>query len=380
MVGSSVENIELLKNISVRGAAKPNRAWKMMPAILAAVCFGLLSCSNPMGGGADQSGAKTAYVKINVGNLFSQVEKSKSLIAPENVHSATLTVTGTGMDAISKTYTEADRDRTSDTLEVKAGTGRKFALEAYNSLGRKVYGGEATRDLAAGETVTVVIAMQLLLTGVKDIATFSFEAANNPGLSEDLVGTIDAANGSIEVLVPVGTDITGLKASFVTSGVAVKVGSTAQVSGSSANDYSANESLGKLVYTVEAEDGTTKEYTVRLWNGGSGNANLILMPDLQNHRLAGINSMTRADSDWYSYQYGWFGYSASDYFKPTKTDMDSWGNVYVGNQAVDGSGAMSMFRFTFDAAMEVGSVLDMGSSEFVYAVAVDRKNRYLYLC
>ena len=62
-------------------------------------------------------------------------------------------------------------------------------------------------------------------------------------------------NGKVEIEVAYGTSLTALVASFDLSyGASAAIGSTAQVSGSTANDFSST-----VVYTVTAEDGTTTQ-------------------------------------------------------------------------------------------------------------------------
>ena len=81
--------------------------------------------------------------------------------------------------------------------------------------------------------------------------TFSIEANE---------GVIDAENATITVTVPYGTTVTDLVASFTLKEETstVKVGSTAQESGVTANDFTS-----PVVYTVTSEDETeTKNWTV----------------------------------------------------------------------------------------------------------------------
>jgi len=72
-------------------------------------------------------------------------------------------------------------------------------------------------------------------------------------------GVIDQATGTITVQAVYGADITDIAATFTASASAtVKVGSTAQTSASTTNDFDA-----PVVYTVTAADGVkTKNYTV----------------------------------------------------------------------------------------------------------------------
>ena len=87
------------------------------------------------------------------------------------------------------------------------------------------------------------------------ITAFSFTSAQNTGLSADISGTI--SDESIAVTVPYGTTVTALVATFTTTGTSVSIGSAAQTSGVSSNDFTS-----PVTYTVTAADGSTQDYTV----------------------------------------------------------------------------------------------------------------------
>ena len=70
-------------------------------------------------------------------------------------------------------------------------------------------------------------------------------------------GTVDEAAKTITVTRPNGTSVTALVATFATNGSSVKVGTTLQSSGTTANDFT-----NPVAYTVTAADGTTAVYTV----------------------------------------------------------------------------------------------------------------------
>ncbi len=70
-------------------------------------------------------------------------------------------------------------------------------------------------------------------------------------------GVIDETAKTIVVSLPYGTSTHGLVASWVTSAAQIRVGSTAQISGVTINDFAT-----PLVYTAIAEDGTSVDYTV----------------------------------------------------------------------------------------------------------------------
>jgi len=70
-------------------------------------------------------------------------------------------------------------------------------------------------------------------------------------------GTIDETAKTIAVTLPSGTNKTALVATFATTGASVKVGSVAQTSGTTANNFT-----NPVLYTVTAGDSSTATYTV----------------------------------------------------------------------------------------------------------------------
>jgi len=84
------------------------------------------------------------------------------------------------------------------------------------------------------------------LSSAKDISAFSVSG---------VTGTITGS--TIAVALPFETSLTALPAEFVTTGALVHVGSVAQTSGVTMNDYSK-----PVVYVVTAADGSTKQYKV----------------------------------------------------------------------------------------------------------------------
>lgn len=72
-----------------------------------------------------------------------------------------------------------------------------------------------------------------------------------------VTGTINETVKTVLVDMPCGTDLTSLVATFVTTGVNVKVGSTIQISGTTTNNFTTS-----VIYTVTAADASTVNYTV----------------------------------------------------------------------------------------------------------------------
>ncbi len=95
-------------------------------------------------------------------------------------------------------------------------------------------------------------------SSAKNMSTFKFRAADNSALSRDINGTVDNTANTVALTVPSGTDVTALKAYFeLSAGASAKIGSTAQQSGVTANNFT-----NALTYTITAVDNSTKNYTV----------------------------------------------------------------------------------------------------------------------
>jgi hypothetical protein len=92
----------------------------------------------------------------------------------------------------------------------------------------------------------------------KYFASFSF-------LDPAATGTIDQANHIILVMLPLGTPLEALAASFTIMGNAVSVNGLAQSSGTSIQDFSL-----PVAYTITAKDGSDASYTVIARDGISG--------------------------------------------------------------------------------------------------------------
>ncbi|MBJ6360759.1 cadherin-like beta sandwich domain-containing protein [Paenibacillus sp. GCM10012307] len=102
-----------------------------------------------------------------------------------------------------------------------------------------------------GATRTYTIKVTRAKSSVGDITAFSFE-----GLTPAVTGTIN--NTTITLTVPYGTDRSALVATFTHSpNSTVAVGSTIQTSGTTPNNFNS-----PVTYTVTAENGATKSYTV----------------------------------------------------------------------------------------------------------------------
>ncbi|MDC7222510.1 MAG: BspA family leucine-rich repeat surface protein [Spirochaetales bacterium] len=97
-----------------------------------------------------------------------------------------------------------------------------------------------------------------------DITAFYFSADDNSEINVDFEGTITGT--TVTVIVPAGTDVSSLIATFTSSGETLLVDGVEQVSGVTENDFSTS-----LTYTVTAEDGTTQSFTVTVIVESSSN-------------------------------------------------------------------------------------------------------------
>jgi len=108
------------------------------------------------------------------------------------------------------------------------------------------------------------------LAGDNEIIGFSFAASRNASanLTSDIVGVI--ADNGISVQVPYNIALGSLVADFVTNSSEVRVNGVKQVSGSSANDFGA-----PVTYTVIAENGDERAYTVTVTKAPSPEKRMV---------------------------------------------------------------------------------------------------------
>ena len=84
----------------------------------------------------------------------------------------------------------------------------------------------------------------------KAITSFTFS-------NTAIKATIDETAHTIAITYPSGVNVTNLIAIFATTGAKVTIGTVAQVSGTTPNDFSKT-----LIYTVTAQDGSKQDYTI----------------------------------------------------------------------------------------------------------------------
>ena len=122
---------------------------------------------------------------------------------------------------------------------------------ANNFISPVTYTVTAADSSTKDYTVTVIEAP----SSANDITSFEFAALNNSMLSFDVVS--DISDTGIALMVPYGTDISALVATFETTGASVAIGSVTQASGVTANNFT-----NPLTYVVTAADSTTESYTI----------------------------------------------------------------------------------------------------------------------
>jgi formylglycine-generating enzyme required for sulfatase activity len=128
---------------------------------------------------------------------------------------------------------------------VKVGTTVQISgTTAHNFTGAVIYIVTAADSTTQDYEVTVTVAS----SSEKAITAFSLNG---------VVGTINESDKTIAVTMPFGTSVKALLATFATTGTSVKVGSTIQISGTTAHNFTS-----PVVYTVQAADVTTQDYTV----------------------------------------------------------------------------------------------------------------------
>jgi len=144
---------------------------------------------------------------------------------------------GTDLSALVPTITI-----TGDSVNPASGVAQGF----FDGLG-ETYTVTAADSTTKAYTVTV----HYTLNPAKNITSFIFSAANNPGLASDVTGTVDT--NTVDLIVPYGTNLSALVPTITITGSSV-----APASGIA---QAFTDGVGKS-YKVTAADGTTKNYTV----------------------------------------------------------------------------------------------------------------------
>ncbi len=156
------------------------------------------------------------------------------------------------------------------TVAVPAGTDVTALVATFSTTGTSVavgstvqVSGETANDFAGPVEYAVTAEDGSVATYVVTVTVGAVPVSSDKAITVyrlpryEAQGTIDHDAGTIVVSVPQGSDITSLVAEFGTTGASVWVGSVQQVSLTTGNDFTT-----PVVYTVEARDGSTRDYTV----------------------------------------------------------------------------------------------------------------------
>jgi hypothetical protein len=187
----------------------------------------ILGCGSSSDNTDSASSAKaiTAFSLSGVEGTINQTAKTISVIMP----------TGTDVAALVATFaTTGASVVVGSTVQVSGTTDNDFTSPVIYTV---IANDATTQEYEV--TVTVV---------TKSITTFSLNGVQ---------GAIDQTAKTITVTMPTGTNVTALVATFATTGTNVKIGSTVQVSGTTAHNFTS-----PVVYTVTGVDATTQDYTV----------------------------------------------------------------------------------------------------------------------
>ena len=172
--------------------------------------------------------AITAYTLSGVTATIDEAAKTIAVTLPS----------GTNVTALPATFST-----TGASIKV-GGVTQVSGTTTNNFTGPVAY----TVTAANGSTATYTVTVTVSSVTAKAITAFSLAG---------VAGTIDEAAKTIAVNVPSGTNVTALPATFGTTGTSVKVGATAQTSGTTTNNFTA-----PVIYTVTAADASTATYTV----------------------------------------------------------------------------------------------------------------------
>jgi len=204
---------------------------------------------------AGQSGAKTFYAKWTANVYYLTIDAQGG--TPDTMKFYEKYDTGWYTDEACTNEITSDTVLTVPTRSGYAFVGIYGATDGsgdcyITAAGKKT--DAVTNTIISGNSVTLYAVWK---SSAKQLLTFGFTDSANSALPVDVVGTIDQSAHTVAVIVPYAT-VTALVATFTCSdSTSVTVGSTAQTSGNTENDFT-----NAVTYTVTAEDGSTQTYAV----------------------------------------------------------------------------------------------------------------------
>lgn len=217
-------------------------------------------------------------VKLKIGTIFMVGEMSSSMASVANLIEVSSKASGRASNF--------EYGRISETLSVSSIGSTNAAIATYNykaALAAQVAGTKVEVAITEYTTAPLPVSGAIMISGTVLIGSVSTENPDNDKLTFSLDMTFDGASrietnpatdfldyvfpeqtgaatintGAHTVAIEVenGTDVTGLIATFIASGLSVvDVSDVVQVSGTTANDFTS-----PVVYTITAADGTTEE-------------------------------------------------------------------------------------------------------------------------
>jgi len=183
------------------------KLWSVLGVVLMMV-FTLMPCSKSDDSPLSSKKAITAYSLAGVVGTINETGKTIVVTMPY----------GTIVTSLKATFTTTGHS-------VKVGsTVQESGTTTNNFTSPVVYKVTAANGSSVTYTVTVTVAPST----AKAITAFSLAG---------VAGTINEAGKTIAVTMPYGTNVTALIATFTTTGASVKVGSTVQATGTTANNF-----------------------------------------------------------------------------------------------------------------------------------------------
>jgi len=217
------------------------------------LALGLVACGDNIKPVQNDSGTRDAPLsstKTITAFSFEAADNASALTSDvtATINGTTITATvpfGADRSALIATFTTTGTRVTVGTTAQVSGTTPNNFTSAVSY----------TVTAADGSSQIYTVTVAEAPSNAKDITAFSFEDADNTALDDDVTANINGT--TISATVPFGTDVTALVATFSTTGASVKVGTTTQVSGTTANNFTST-----VQYIVTAADNSTLTYNV----------------------------------------------------------------------------------------------------------------------
>lgn len=224
------------KNHDQEAGEMKRKLWSVLGVVLMMV-FTLMACSSSDETPLSSKKTIDTYSLAGVAGSIDQTGKTIAVTVPY----------GTNLTALVATFTTTGKKvKVGSTVQESATTANNFTLPVDYQV-----------TAANGSSVTYKVSVTPGPSSEKAILTYSLAG---------VAGSINPTGKTIAVAVPACTNVTALVATFTTStGAIVKIGSTAQTSGTTANNFSS-----PVEYTVTALDASTQKYTVTVTVAAGG--------------------------------------------------------------------------------------------------------------